>query len=310
MLYVQRMGNPADTIQLLETFLRIVDNGSLSAAARTLGVSQASVSRQLVALETRLSVSLARRTTQDFRLTLEGEKLLPQARALLTTWEETKVLLGQAESEPEGALKVVAPTGFGPLIIAPAAARFVREYPKVDIDLTFKDHAEDLVGQGVDMQVIVGAVERQELLIRRIGNVRRWLVAASDLDLTAYQNDSGGFGDGLPIVALAPLYDSRITLRQSQGSSRSRTISLNCRVRIRCEVLFAAHKAVLAGAGVGLLPVWLIGPDVAAGRLVRLLPDSEVPPVPVHLVFPPDRFRPSRSQHFAELIEREIKNVS
>ncbi len=305
MLYVKRMGNPVDTIQILETFARIAEAGSLSAAARSLGVSQASVSRQLAALEARLGLTLARRSTHELTLTPEGRTLLPRAREVLASWEATKEALSGDEAAPSGLLRVIAPSGFGPLVVAPMAASFVRRHPAVDVDLTFTDANVDLVGLGADLQLKVGAAERQELIVRRIGAVRRWLVAARDLDLSAFLGKDGSLRPGLPVVALAPLYDSRITLTDDRG----RKVSLSCRVRVRSEVLHAAYQAVLAGAGAGLLPLWLIKPDVEAGRLIRLLPDAEVAPIPIHLVFPPGRYRPSRTRLFAELIEREMRDV-
>ncbi len=299
------MGNGADTLQLLHTFARIADAGSLSAAARTLGISQASASRQLAALEGRLGTSLARRSTHDLTLTAEGARLLPRARRLLSDWEAAREDLAAGDAAPTGLLRVVAPTGFGPLVVAPAAARFTRRYPEVDVDLVFTNAPVDLVGLGADMQLKVGPVEGQDLMARRIGEVRRWLVASPDLDLRAHVTEDGEVRDGLPIVALSPFYDSLLVLTDGRG----RQVSVTGRVRVRSNVLFAAYQAVLAGGGAGLLPVWLIAPDVAAGRLVRVTPNTDAATVPIHLVYPPGRFRAARTRLFAEMIEAEIKAV-
>ncbi|WP_422365025.1 LysR family transcriptional regulator [Pelagibius sp.] len=299
------MGNAVDTIQLLQTFTRIADAGSLSAAARSLGVSQASVSRQLSALERRLNTALARRSTHELTLTAEGGALLPRAMELLAAWEATEEALAAGSLAPKGLLRVVAPTAIGPTIVAPAAARFVRRYPEVDVDLVFTDASVDLVEMGADLQIKVGPVERQELIVRRIGAVERWLVAAADLDLSGFFSSKGGVHDGLPIVALAPLYDGRIAASLGQG----RSVKINGHVRLRCEVLHAAYQAVLAGGGAGLLPRWLIGDDVAAGRLQRLLPDAAFAAIAIHLVFPPGRYRPQRTRLFAETVEAAVKGL-
>ena len=299
------MGNQADTIQLLQTFTRIADAGSLSAAARGLGVSQASVSRQLLALEARVKSSLARRSTHELTLTDEGRRLLPRALEILAAWEATQESLGGSGAVPSGLLRVIAPTAIGPSMVAPAAAGFTRLYPEVDIDLTFTDASVDLVGLGADLQIKVGGVDRQELVARRIGAVERWLVAASALDLSAQVEAGGGVRDGVPVVALAPLYDGQIAFTDAQGRGRS----LSGRVRLRCEVLNAAYQAVLAGGGAGLMPRWLVGEDVAAGRLRRLLPEAVFASVPIYLAFPPGRYRPLRTRLFAEMIEKKISQV-
>ncbi len=296
------MGNAADSLQLLQTFTRIAESGSLSAAARSLGTTQASVSRQLAALEARLGTALARRSTHDLTLTDEGERLLPRAMEMLAAWQATREALGQAVSAPSGLLRVIAPSGIGPTIVARTAAAFARSHPEVDVDLVFTDASVDLVGIGADLQVKVGPVDRQELLARRIGAVERWLVAAADLDLGDHSDSAGDLRDGLPLVALAPLYGSRLQMTAGDGSARQ----LTCRVRLRCEVLNAAYEAVLAGAGAGLLPRWLVGDDVAAGRLKRLAPAAGFASVPIHLVFPPGRYRPLRTRLFAEQVEAAI----
>ena len=299
------MGNPADTMQLLETFTRIADAGSLSAAARGLGTSQASVSRQLAALESRLKTALARRSTHELTLTEEGGRLLPRALEILAAWEATRESLAESEAPLQGRLRVIAPSGIGPSIVAQAAALFVQRHPQVDIDLTFTDASVDVVGIGADLQIKVGPVERQELIVRRIGVVERWLVAAAGLDLSAWKASGDEARDGLPVVALAPLYDGVIPFTDHHGTARS----LNCRVRLRCEVLNAAYQAVLAGGGVGLMPRWLVAEDVAAGRLRRLLRKAAFASVPIHLAFPPGRYRPRRTREFADMIENEIGHI-
>jgi len=298
------MGNAVDTLQLLRTFARIADLGSLSGAARALGTTQPSVSRQLQALEARLGVTLAQRSTQELTLTAEGVDLLPRARALLTDWEETQEALQAGEGEPSGLLRVVAPTALGPHFVAPDAARFLQKYPEVDIDLIFSDSNVDLVATGADFMLKVGPVERQELIVRRIGDIPGTVVAASDLDLSPYFPRSGEARPGFPVVALVPLQGSTLTL---QGDDR-RPVSYQGRLRLQVETLAASHEAILAGGGIGVLPNWRIRDDLAAGRLKNIFPALQPMPLPVSLVFPPGRFRPRRTRLFSDIVEATIRS--
>ena len=297
------MGNAVDTLQLLQTFVRVADTGSLSAAARALGTTQPSVSRQLRALESRLGVTLAQRSTQELTLTAEGADLLPRARALLSDWEETQEALQSGEGEPTGLLRVVAPTALGPLFVASDAARFTHRHPGVDVDLIFSDANIDLVSIGADFQLKVGAVERQDLLVRRIGEIPGNVVVASDLDLSSYFPKSGDVRPGFPVVALAPLQSSVLTLQDDHR----RSVSYQGRLRLQVETLAAAHEAILAGGGVGILPNWLIREDLKAGRLRIVFPEHRPSPPQVSMVFPPGRFRPLRTRLFAEIVEATIR---
>lgn len=304
-LYVDRMGNAADTIQLLRTFVRITEAGSLSAAARTLGTSQASASRQLAALEDRIGASLIYRSTHDMSLTDEGVRLLAGSQTLLDDWEALCASLRREDRAPEGLVRIVAPMGLGPVAVAPAAARFTKTNPKVEVDLVLTDGPIDLVAIGADMMLRVGPVEGADLRIRRIGTARRWLVAAPDVAGALSLNRSGLPVGDVPLVSLAPFYRQQIVLLSATG----RKVELSGTIRTRTQDLSAAYAAIKAGGGVGLLPSWLVADDVKAGRLVRIAPRFEPSKLAIHLAFPPTRFRPLRTRLFAEAIEDAVAGI-
>lgn len=297
------MGNPADSLTLLSTFVRVAEAGALSAAARSLGTSQASVSRQLAALEARLGVSLARRSTQGLTLTAEGQALLPRARALIAEWQEVAESFGEARPGLSGTLRVVVPSGLGPTIAAPLAASFTREHPGVSIDFTLTDGPVDLVAAGIDLMLRVGPVAGQDLVVRRIGTIRRWLVARPEV--VAPDSAAATQGNkGLPLVVLRSFYDARLTLRDRTGAA----VTLKGVVRLATDGLAAAYEATLAGGGAAILPDWLIRDDLARGRLVRIAPHLEAEPAAIHLAFPPGRFRPARTRLFAAALEAAVKS--
>ena len=293
------MSNPIDSVTLLSTFLHIADRGSLSAASRVLGTSQASVSRQLQALERRLEVTLIRRSTHSMTLTEEGRALLPRARSLVEEWERLRAELGLTVEEPEGLLRVVGPTGHGPSLLAPLAARFTEQYPKVSVELHLTDGPVDLAALGADLMIRVGAVDGQDLKVRRIGQIERWLVATPELARRHFDRRGTPKGDPPPIVGLAPYYSERIHLTLTSGED----LYIEGVCRVRTTLLAAAHAAVVASGGIGLLPRWLVEGEVSEGALKRLCPHATVRALPVFIVHPPSLYRSARSVLFAQAVE-------
>ena len=293
------MGNSIDSMALMQTFVQIAAQGSLSAAARALDTTQASVSRQLKVLESRLGVTLVRRSTHNMILTQEGSALLPRAQKMIDDWTAIQSEIGEVDKEPTGVLRVVAPTGHGPTLLARLAAQFTQKFPAVTIDLVITDGPVDLVALGADLMLRVGPVQGQEVKIRKIGEVERWLVGTPDI-VERYTTGRGTPKEGVPIVALAPFYDDEIKLKSNRGQE----ISVKGTLRVKTTVLWAAHAAIMGGGGIGLLPSWLVNEEVQDGRLKRLCSNASVSALPIYLAFPPGPHRPYRAILFAEEIEK------
>ncbi|MEM9232937.1 MAG: LysR family transcriptional regulator, partial [Pseudomonadota bacterium] len=144
-----------DRLSLLETFVRIAERGSISAAARDIGLSQASASRQLSDLETRLGMRLVHRTTHELSLTTDGVAVLARARSLLQDWNEMSDALA-GDDKPRGPLKIVAPVALGQLHLASAAVDFQLQYPDITIDLQLEDGEIRFAETGCDLWVRAG----------------------------------------------------------------------------------------------------------------------------------------------------------
>ena len=166
-----------DRLELLETFVRVADTGALSRAARSLNVSQPSVSRRIQSLEDACRAKLIHRTTHYLELTDEGRRLLPVARELLSKWEAGVSAL--ADDEPSGLLQVAAPVGLGQSRLMDEAVAYLKRYPKVQMDWTLTDEPVDVVGGEADIWISIGgAVTDDRLVVKQLAKVDLLLVAA------------------------------------------------------------------------------------------------------------------------------------
>ena len=164
----------------METFVRIVDRGSLTAAAAALDTSLPSVVRTLAALERELGVRLLNRTTRRIHLTDEGAQYLERCRAILSAVQETEAAFTAGRAEPQGRLAVTAPVLFGRRYVAPIVSGFLRRHPKVSAELLFVDRVVDLVEEGIDVAVRIAHLPDSSLVAIPVGKVRRVVCASPE----------------------------------------------------------------------------------------------------------------------------------
>jgi len=298
-------GNP-DRIELLQTFVRIVEAGSLSAAAAQLATTQPTISRRLQALERALGARLLRRSTHTMTLTEDGERCLERARRLLSDWHEFESdLKGQGE-QPTGRLRVVVPHAFGQQHLIAPLADYLRRTPGVDVEWLLHDRRPDFVAEGVDCAIQVGPVAEPGVVAVRLAEVPRVVAAAPGLLDPARLPGEPAALAALPWVGLRPYYRDEVALRPVAGGDVRR---FAIRPRVETDNLFALRAAAVAGIGVGLFSAWLVADDVAQGRLVHLVPAWEGEPLPVHLVYPYARFHPARLRRFVEAMRTAMPHA-
>ena len=168
-----------DRLALLEAFVRIAERKSLSAAARDLGTSQPSISRQLAALETRLGVVLARRTTHDLTLTPDGRTLLADARRLLGEWEAIEERHTQ-DKALRGTIRAIAPVALGQSLFVKAACQFMKSHPDVTVDWQLRDDTIRFAEEGCDIWLKIGRVPDETLVVRELARVERLVVGTPE----------------------------------------------------------------------------------------------------------------------------------
>jgi len=294
-----------DRLQLMETFVRIVEAGSLSSAAARMGATQPTISRRLQALERALGVRLLQRSTHVMRLTVDGERCFERAQALLADWSAFEAEARGAQAEPEGLLRIAVPHAFGQDQFVTPLAAFLAAHPRVSVEWLLQDEVRDFIAEGIDCAVQVGAPTDPAAVAIKLGEVRRIVVAAPALvrgSLPAHPTDLAA----LPWLALRTYYHAEVALTHG---SRGEVQRFGIRPRVATDSLYALRSAALLGLGACIGSAWLLADDLAQGRLVHLAPQWHAAPLPVYLSYPQARFHPSRLLRFAVAMREAVPAV-
>lgn len=282
-----------DRLSLLETFVRVAERGSLSAAARDLGTTQPSISRQIAALENRLGAVLARRTTHDVTLTPDGLALLEDARRMLGEWEAIEDRHTD-KNAMSGTLRVVAPVALGQSHLIRAATGFMAKYPGVTVDWRLRDDKIRFAEEGCDCWIKIGRVPDDTLIVRELARVERMVVGTPDCLAQFKRTAINDF----PWLTLGPFEGNRIELFDSSGAGHAFSVS----PKLASDDIFAIYAACLQGTGVAILPKWFISSDLKTGALVDAAPEHRAARLPVNLAIAPGTKRPARVEYFCDAI--------
>ncbi len=267
----------------LAFFTLLVQQGSLAAAARQLGLTPPAVSKRLAALERRLGVRLLQRTTRRIGLTPEGETYLREGARVLEELDALERQVAGSRALPKGLVRVAATLGFGRRHVAPVLSRFVRQYPEVDVQLHLTDQPVHIVEQGFDLEVRVGELPDARLSARLLAHNQRALLAAP-----AYLRRVG-----TPTAPRELARHACLFIRESDetfGTWHLRQGARSETVKVRGPLASNDGESVLGwaldGHGVVMRSLWEAAPLVRAGQLVRVLPEWQLPAADVHAVFP------------------------
>lgn len=286
-----------DRLEAMGLFVAVADAGSFSAAARLRHLPVSTVSRKVAALEAMLSVRLITRNTKALVLTEAGRDYLTHCRHMLAAMEEAEAALQRADATITGSLRVSAPAILGRYFVAPLLARFVEAHGALQAELSLSDRLVDLVGEGFDVAIRSGGLTDSSVISRRLGVFRRFICCAP-----AYLDRHGPLGSLGALQRAGGLIFTRLpepeTWRLADRAGRLHAVEM--RGRMTSDSADALYQAALEGAGLILTPSWQAAPDLAAGRLVRVLDGFATPDVPVHALFPQTRLLPRRVRAFIE----------
>ena len=293
-----------DRLDELKVFTTILDAGSLRAAARRLRRSAPSVTRSLAATEERIGVRLVERTTRHLAPTEAGRRLADRARQLLSDYGAA---VGEAtdvrEADLRGILRVTAPTVFGRRHIIPIVTSFLDIHPAVRVELVLSDRNSDLIEEGFDVAVRLGPLVESRLVARRVGEVRRILVASTD-----YLSRKGNPRRPSDLAQHDIVYCGVL---QHPMEWRFRRNGREKIVRLVPRIIFndveATVLAVKAGHGIGRLLSYQVRDELASGALVELFSKFEATKYPVQLVVTTARHMPTHVRAFLDHAQRLLK---
>lgn len=282
-------------------FVKVVEAGSFSAAARLLGLPTSTVSTRVARLERRLGVTLLQRTTRRLRLTDTGELYYRHASAGLGYLLDAEAAVTESTGEPKGLLRVTAPADIGDHILTEIVNQMRRNHPKVAVDLVLTDRYVDLVAEGVDVAIRPGILKDSTLIAKNAG-IARWVPFAS----LEYLRSAPPLAFPQELrhhccLQFTPLGKEIWTLNDRTGSV---TIPMSGQVMV--NDVRVIRSMALAGEGVALLPAYLCRDECAQGELVRVLPEWHAKADPVHVVYPRQRFIPPKLRAFVDLAAREL----
>lgn len=292
-----------DRFHAINAFVKVVETGSFARAAERLDVSVSSVSRLVTELEAHLDARLLNRTTRRLSLTEAGRAFHERATQLLADLEEAEQSAGAGTATPRGTLRLSCSVTFGTLYIAPAIAAMLVRHPGLNFDVEMSDRMVDLVDEGFDAAVRIGAVGGDNLVGRRVGTTR--LLACASPAYLAEHGVPAVPGDLASHVCLLYQYAPQRDVWSFAGRDGS-----THKVRVAGPVhsnsgSFSAALAV-AGVGVALEPDFIVGPDVRAGRLVPILEAYAAPPSGIHVVYASRRHLSAKVRALADFLARRF----
>jgi DNA-binding transcriptional LysR family regulator len=293
-----------DRLQQLALFVRTVESGSFSKAAREFGLSQPSVSRSIAALERRLGVKLLIRTTRQVSATDAGDALVGRARDALLAIDEAESAARGAD-RLAGLLRVALPPEYGVRRVVPLLPAFFAQHPLLKIDLMMSDRYENLIAEGADVALRIGDLPDSSFVARKLESARRLFIASP-----SYLG-----GRGAP-VSLADLAGHDVIggpadvgdetwIGRRNGRIERQLVSFRVRSRSATGVVACA----VAGLGVATASIWMCAEALASGEAIEILTDYALDPVQAYVVFPAGRRSSQRARAFSDYLEQALSPV-
>lgn len=289
-----------DRLQAMEMFVRVVETGSFSKAAREFSTTQPTVTKQVAAAEARLKVRLLHRNTRGVSLTEAGALYYEKCKDIVRAAAEADAVVLGRQTQPQGLLRIGSSVAFGRRVIVPLALDFMRQHPNLQVDLSFEDRYTDLVAQGIDVAIRLGKLADSALGARFLGT-NPWLLVASPKYLRAH---------GTPRRPADLAAHAALVYTSVQGtdvwrvlSPRGEAVSVPVTARLRSNNLSAVLAAARANLGVAALPWYVAADSLAAGAVSEVLKGHSLQEQEIHAVYPSPRLVPQKVQAFIAFLQ-------
>jgi DNA-binding transcriptional LysR family regulator len=291
-----------DRLAAMETFVRVVETGSFSEAARHLRVGQPAVSKTVAQLEERLGVKLLLRSTRGLTPTESGQSFYERAKRAIDEADEADLAARGAGASLSGRLRVSAATTFASLHVVPHLPKFLAAHPDLQIEVILDDEKIDLIEEGIDVSLRMGDLADSSLTARKISRARRLVVGAP-----AYFKHAGVPASPDALAAHETVVYARgagrdvWTFRKGEAET---TVTLNGRVRVSAGE--GVRAAVLAGMGVTVASEWMFAREFVTGDIKAVLTDWTIAPIDLWAVFPTGRVASAKARAFAAFVEEQL----
>jgi DNA-binding transcriptional LysR family regulator len=295
-------------LEAMRIYVRVVERGSISGAARDLDIGQPAVSERIERLEKYLGCQLLLRNARAFKCTPEGIIFHERSKSVLGAVEQAVAEVSNDEQAVKGTIRIAAPHCFGETLLPEGLRRIRESYPQLDIELVLNDKIADLVTEGVDISFRLGPLGDGAYIAYPLGQIERWLVASPDyvkrhgaiaepaeLANHSFIRVKGTFdSDLLPLASHAP---------DAPEATAERVDSVPIQTTIKTTHWRPMFEMVMAGVGIGVLEAPACREAIEQGRLVRLLPDYAVPPLALNLLIRPQRPVPARVRKIVDMLK-------
>ncbi|KAA0988434.1 LysR family transcriptional regulator [Pseudomonas sp. ANT_J12] len=292
-----------DRFQEMQVFAAVAQDQGFSAAARRLGMSAASVTRAVAALEQRIGTQLLTRTTRSVHLSEAGQRYLEDCRRILAEVQEAEDSAAGSHAQPRGQLTVTAPVLFGELFVTPVMVSYLNRFPDVTINGLLLDRIVNMVEEGIDVAVRIGELPDSSQHAIRVGEVRRVICGSPAYLETHGRPRHPQDLNGVPVVATSAIGQLRTWPFLDDGQPLG--------VRAESRLVVSSNQAAInaASLGLGLTRVlsYQVASKVANGELEIVLADFELPPLPIHVVYQGGRKAPARIRSFVDFAVKALR---
>lgn len=293
-----------DRFAAMETFVRVVETGSFSAAARLLNVGQPAISKTVAQLEERLGVRLLMRSTRGLSPTEAGQSFYDRAKRAIEEADEAELVARGAGAGLRGRLRVTSAVTFARLHVLPRLSAFLATHPDLVIDLVLDDRIVDLVEEGVDVALRMGKLgDASSLTARRLASAPHYV-----LGTPCYFARAGIPASPAELTAHAAIIYAREGGNWSfrQGATE---VSVNVSGQLRVSAAEGVRAAVLADMGLAVASAWMFSPELASGAVQRVLSDWSLPPIDLWAVYPTGRMPGAKARAFVGFLAKELSSA-
>ncbi len=290
-------------LQSMDTFVRIVEAGGISAAAERIGIASSVVSRRLKNLEHHLGAELFHRTTRRMNLTDAGDAWYHHCLRILEDIAQSETAVAHRHEQVRGRLKVALPSSFGHLHVGPAILDFLQAHPEIEFDLDFNDREVDLMQEGFDLAIRLATLPDSSLMARKLAPIQRVMCASPDY-----------LARMAPLRSVDDLYAHRCLVYSlirnvEDWQPQDSPFSLKSKIRPYIKSTDGGFllDAAVAGQGIVVLPTFIVYRDIEAGRLTPLLTETRFASIDAYALYPPTRHLARRVRTFIDFLKARFE---